>query len=78
MTTQISIRIPRETVTPKEFAELEGIKVCTVYAWCSKGLLPIKSKNNAHGRTRIHYAQYKQKSMAEALGHSRFEIIIGA
>jgi len=77
MTTQISIRIPRESVTPKEFAALEDVKVCTVYSWCAKGLLPIKTKKNAHGRTRIHYLQYKQKTVSEALGHSRFEIIIG-
>ncbi|MGP2800956.1 Rha family transcriptional regulator [Serratia ureilytica] len=77
MSTQISIRIPRAVVSPGEFAELEGIKRRTAYSWCEKGLLPIQPKKNAHSRTKIYYAQYKQKQLSESLGHSRFEIVIG-
>ncbi len=77
MSTKISIRIPRAVVSPGEFAALEGIKRRTAYSWCEKGLLPIQPKKNAHSRTKIYYAQYKQKQLSESLGHSRFEILIG-
>jgi predicted site-specific integrase-resolvase len=76
MSTQISIRIPRAVVTPGQFALLEGISRRTVYSWCEKGLLPCEPKKTAKSRSRIYYAKYKQKQTEDALGHSRFEIII--
>ncbi|CAI1905092.1 MULTISPECIES: hypothetical protein [Serratia] len=77
MSTQISIRIPSAVVSPGEFAKLEGITRRTAYSWCEKGLLPLHPKKNAHSRTKIYYAQYKQKQISQSLGHSRFEILIG-
>lgn len=79
MTEKVSIRIPSETVTPQQFADLEGIKRRTVYSWCAKGLLPIRPKNkkSPKGPTTIYYVKYKRNKMAESLGHSNFEILIG-
>ncbi|EON87839.1 helix-turn-helix domain-containing protein [Plesiomonas shigelloides] len=79
MTAQISIRIPSALVSPSEFARLEGISRNTVYAWCCRGTLAkyMQPKTNGRARTKIYYAKYKLNQMTEALGHSRFEIIIG-
>ncbi len=84
MAALITIKIPRERVTPKEFAILEGMSVHTVYKWTSLGKLDIAPKSigagktRAGGHTKILYARYKEKMTALSLGHSRFQIIVGA
>lgn len=77
MATQISIYIPKAKVTPNEFEALEGVRVRTVYSWCEKGRLSIDKKSHKNSRTLIHYLKYKEREVRQALGHNRFEIIIG-
>ncbi|WP_145562288.1 hypothetical protein [Yersinia aldovae] len=84
MTELITIKIPRETVTVKEFAAFEGMSIHTVYKWTADGRLDIapkvinKDKKRPGGKTKILYAMYKAKQAAMSLGHSRFKIIISA
>ncbi|MFD1804546.1 hypothetical protein ACFSFZ_20465 [Mixta tenebrionis] len=87
MTSEITIvKIPREKVYAAEFAALEGVSLRTVRRWTTgeNPCLPIearrikKGKRRATGRVRILYAQWKERQVREALGHSRFQIIVGA
>lgn len=86
MTALITIKIPRETLFPEEFAALEGISVRTVYRRTTgdSPSIPIeprsikKGNKRAGGPIKILYARYKEMEAKKALGHSRFQIVIGA
>ncbi|AJK16231.1 TPA: hypothetical protein ACJFUB_001771 [Yersinia enterocolitica] len=86
MTALITIKIPRETVFPEEFAALEGVSVRTVYRRTTgnDACIPIeprtikKGNKRASGPIKILYARYKELEARKALGHSRFQIVIGA
>ena len=86
MTTLITIKIPRATVHPEEFAALEGVSVRTVYRQTTgeNPRIPIeprtikKGNKRDGGPIRILYARYKEMEAKKNLGHSRFQIIIGA
>lgn len=86
MASEITIvKIPREKVYPEEFASLEGVSLSTVRRWTTGNspCLPIEprvikpGRVRAGGRVRILYAQWKEKQVRDALGHSRFQIIVG-
>lgn len=77
MATTISIYIPKAKVTPKEFSELQGVKVRTVRSWYEKGLLSLDKKEHKNGRVAIHYLKYIERQTRQALGHDRFQIIVG-
>ncbi|MDR6350698.1 Rha family transcriptional regulator [Pantoea sp. SORGH_AS_0659] len=77
MAASISIYIPKAKVTPKEFSELQGVKVRTVYSWCEKGILSKDKKDHKNGRTSIHYLKFIERQTRQALGHNRFQIIVG-
>lgn len=80
------VKIPREKVYASEFAALEGVSIRTIRRWTTgdNPCLPIetrtirKGQHKATGRVKILYAQWKEKQVKEALGHSRFQIIVGA
>ncbi len=80
------VKIPREKIYASEFAALEGVSIRTIRRWTTgeNPRLPIeartieKGKKKATGRVKILYAQWKEKQVKEALGHSRFQIIVGA
>lgn len=87
MASEITIvKIPREKVFPKEFAALERVSMSTVRRWTTGNnpCLPIEprviqpGRQRASGLVRILYAQWKEKQVREALGHSRFQIVIGS
>lgn len=86
MTALITIKIPRATVFPEEFAALEGISLRTVYRKTTgdNPCIPIeprkikKGHKRAGGPVKILYARYKELEAKKNLGHSRFEIVIGA
>lgn len=86
MNTLITIKIPRVTVTAKEFAALEGISLRTVrrHTTGENPRIPIEKRTIAKGAYRaagpvkILYARYKEMEAKKNLGHSRFEILIGA
>ncbi|WP_338560640.1 hypothetical protein [Erwinia sp. E_sp_B04_7] len=80
------IKIPSEVVYPKEFALLERVSMATVYRWTTGNSprLPIERRvirpgcQRAGGKVRILYLQWKEAQVRKALGHSRFQIIVGA
>ncbi|EXU76008.1 hypothetical protein [Erwinia mallotivora] len=79
MSTDISIRVPKEFATPAEFAEWEGISRGSVYQKIHHGklakyLVP-KVKNKDH--VRLRYLMYKIDQARESLGHSNFKIMVG-
>ncbi|HHH1685331.1 TPA: hypothetical protein ACPZTF_003260 [Yersinia enterocolitica] len=87
MASEITIvKIPSEKVFVKEFAALERVSMATVRRWTTGNnpCLPIEprvikpGRQRASGSVRILYAQWKEKQVREALGHSRFQIVIGA
>lgn len=77
MAAMISIFIPKAKVTPKEFSELQGVKVRTVRSWCEKGILSQDKKAHKNSRTSIHYLKFIERQARQALGHNRFQIIVG-
>lgn len=77
MATLISIYIPKAKLTTKEFADLHGMKPRTVRSWCEKGILSQDKKNHKNGRNTIHYLKYIERQTRQALGHNRFQIIVG-
>lgn len=86
MASEITIvKIPSERVSPHEFAALERVSMATVRRWTTGNnpCLPIEPRIIKPGRIRaggsvwILYAQWKEKQMRKALGHSRFQLIIG-
>jgi phage terminase Nu1 subunit (DNA packaging protein) len=77
MATMISIYIPKAKLSPKEFAELHGMNIRTVRLWCEKGILTQDKKSNKHSRTSIHYLKYIERQTRQAVGHNRFQIIVG-
>ncbi|GKV90045.1 hypothetical protein HER17_18665 [Pectobacterium carotovorum] len=87
MASEITIvKIPSETVYPEEFAELERVSMATVRRWTTGNApcLPIEpreikpGRKRASGRVRIYYARWKEEQLRKSLGHSRFQIVIGA
>lgn len=80
------VKIPREKLYAAEFAAAEGVSLRTVRRWTTGDCpcLPIekratpKGSKKASGRVRILYLQWKEKQVREALGHSRFQIVVGA
>ena len=87
MASEITIvKIPSEKVFAKEFAALERVSISTVRRWTTGNnpCLPIEprvikpGRKRASGLVRILYAQWKEKQVREALGHSRFQIVIGS
>ncbi|HDS9238349.1 Rha family transcriptional regulator [Klebsiella electrica] len=79
MSTDISIRVPKEVATPAEFAEWEGLTCGSVYQKIHHGKLAkyLKPKEKKQGRCVIYYLKYKQDQIRESLGHSNFRIIVG-
>lgn len=82
MSTTITIRIPRDRVSPAEFAGLEGFSVSNVYKKTVEGLLPIAPKTinpgckRPGGKTEILYGKYREEKARLSLGHSNFEIVV--
>lgn len=80
------VKIPREKLYPAEFVAHEKVSLRTVRRWTTgdNPRLPIekrsiqKGNKKATGRVRILYLQWKEKQVREALGHSRFQIVVGA
>ena len=77
MTSMISIYIPKAKVSPKEFSELQGVTTRTVWNWCQKGILTQDKKAKPGSRTSIHYLKFVERQTRQALGHNRFQIIVG-
>lgn len=87
MASEIAIfKVPSPIVTTDQFAELEGVSKRTVYRWTTgdNPRLPIEPRNirkgckKASGPIRIYYARWKEEQLRKALGHSHFQLIIGA
>lgn len=87
MASEITIvKIPSEIVSPHEFAALERVSIATVRRWTTgeNPCVPIEPRvikpgcKRAGGLVRILYAKYKEAQVRKALGHSRFQIIIGS
>ena len=87
MASEIAIfKVPSPIVTTDEFAALEGVSKRTVYRWTTgdNPRLPIEPRtirkgcSKASGPIRIYYARWKEDQLRKALGHSRFQLIIGA
>ena len=79
MSTDISIRVPKEMATPAEFAEWEGISRASVYQKIHHGQLAkymVKKEKNK-GRVSLRYLMYKTDQVRESLGHSNFRVIVG-
>lgn len=79
MSTDISIRVPKEMATPAEFAEWEGISRGSVYQKIHDGQLAkymVKKEKNK-GRVSLRYLMYKTDQVRESLGHSNFRVIVG-
>ncbi|MGX9313713.1 Rha family transcriptional regulator [Pantoea ananatis] len=79
MSTDISIRVPKEMATPAEFAEWEGISRGSVYQKIHHGYLSkyMVKKDKNKGRVSLRYLMYKTDQVRESLGHSNFRIIVG-
>ncbi len=79
MSTDISIRVPKEMATPAEFAEWEGISRGSVYQKIHHGKLAkyIVKKEKNKDRVLIRFVLYKADQMRESLGHSNFRIVVG-
>ena len=79
MSTDISIRVPKEMATPAEFAEWEGISRGSVYKKIHHGELPknMVKKEKHKGRESQRYKMYKTDQVRESLGHSNFRVIVG-
>ncbi|WP_433647143.1 hypothetical protein [Kosakonia pseudosacchari] len=87
MASEITIvKIPSEIVSPHEFATLERVSIATVRRWTTgdRPYLPIEprvikpGRKRAGGMVRIYYARWKEEQLRKALGHSRFQLVIGA
>ncbi len=80
------IKLPAPIITLRQFAELEGVSYRTARRWSTgdNPRLPIEPRvirkgcKRAGGQVRVLYVRYKENQMRLALGHSRFQIIIGA
>lgn len=79
MSTDISIRVPKEVASPAEFAEWEGMSRGSVYQRIHHGKLAkyLKPKVRKQDSCVIYYLKYKQDQIRESLGHSNFRIIVG-
>ncbi|EMB3263231.1 MAG: hypothetical protein E7H22_01215 [Klebsiella michiganensis] len=79
------IKVPAPVVTLHQFAELEGVSYRTARRWTTgdNPRLPIEPRvirkgcKRAGGQIRIYYARWKEEQMRKALGHSRFQLVIG-
>lgn len=68
MSTDISIRVPKEMATPAEFAEWEGISRGSVYQKIHHGQLAkymVKKEKNK-GRVSLRYLMYKTDQVRES------------
>ncbi|MFJ5318305.1 hypothetical protein GMW39_15460 [Pectobacterium parmentieri] len=80
------IKIPAPIVTLQQFAELEGVSYRTARRWTTgdSPCVPIEPRKirkgckRPSGPVRVYYARWKEDQMRQALGHSRFQLIIGA
>lgn len=80
------IKVPAPIVTLQQFAELEGVSERTAYRWTTgdNPCVPIEPRTirkgckKAGGPIRIYYARWKEEQMRKALGHSRFQLVIGS
>ncbi|MCT7096577.1 hypothetical protein M1720_09955 [Salmonella enterica subsp. enterica serovar Sandiego] len=80
------IKVPAPIVTLQQFAELEGVSERTAYRWTTgdNPCVPIEPRTirkgckKAGGPIRIYYARWKEEQLRKALGHSRFQLVIGA
>jgi len=80
------IKVPAPIVSLQQFAELEGVSERTAYRWTTgdNPCVPIEQRvirkgcKKAGGPIRIYYARWKEEQMRKALGHSRFQLVIGA
>ena len=81
-----NIKVPAPIVTLQQFAELEGVSERTAYRWTTgdNPCVPIEPRTirkgckKAGGPIRIYYARWKEEQLRKALGHSRFQLVIGA
>ncbi|WP_413514410.1 hypothetical protein [Serratia proteamaculans] len=87
MASEIAIfKISTPIVTLKQFAELEGVSTRTARRWSTGDMpcLPIEPRvirkgcKKAGGPIRIYYARWKEEQLRKALGHSRFQLVIGS
>jgi hypothetical protein len=80
------IKVPAPIITLQQFAELEGVSERTAYRWTTgdNPCVPIEPRTirkgckKAGGPIRIYYARWKEDQLRKALGHSRFQLVIGA
>jgi hypothetical protein len=86
MASEIAIfKVPAPIVTLQQFAELEGVSERTAYRWTTgdNPQVPIEPRKirkgckKAGGPIRIYYARWKEDQLRRALGHSRFQLVIG-
>lgn len=87
MASEIAIfKIPAPVVSLQQFAELEGVSERTAYRWTTgeNPCVPIEPRKirkgckKAGGPVRIYYARWKEDQLRMSLGHSRFQLVIGA
>ncbi|EAP4529472.1 TPA: hypothetical protein ACIULE_000765 [Salmonella enterica subsp. enterica serovar Java] len=87
MASEIAIfKIPAPVVSLQQFAELEGVSERTAYRWTTgdNQCVPIEPRKirkgckKAGGPVRIYYARWKEDQLRKVLGHSRFQLVIGA
>lgn len=80
-----TFNIPSPIVTLQQFADLEGVSVRTARRWSTgdNPRLPIEPRiirkgcKKPGGPVKIYYARWKEEQLRKALGHSRFQLIIG-
>lgn len=78
MSTDISIRVPKEMATPAEFAEWEGISRGSVYQKIHHGQLAkymVKKEKQRSRKPALPDVQ--NRPVRESLGHSNFRVIVG-
>lgn len=78
MSTDISIRVPKEMATPAEFAEWEGISRGSVYQKIHHGqLAKYMVKKEKQRSCKPALSDVQNRSGRESLGHSNFRVIVG-
>lgn len=78
MSTDISIRVPKEYATPAEFAEWEGVSRGSVYWSIRVGKLAkyMDKKEKNKGRVRLNYLKYKTDQIHASSGKSAINLQI--
>lgn len=79
MSTDISIRVPKEMATPAEFAEWRVFPAALfTKKFTMVNLLSTWSRKKKNkGRVSLRYLMYKTDQVRESLGHSNFRVIVG-